>query len=65
MSLRGYLLAHTGRTGEAREVIRRLEAVSLERYVPPYAIALVYAGLDELDQALDWLEKALPYATSS
>ena len=58
MSLRGYLLAHSGRPDEAREVIRQLEAVSGTRYVPPYAIALVYAGLGELGAALEWLERA-------
>ena len=34
-SLRGYLLAKTGRSNEAREVLRRLESDSRERYVPP------------------------------
>jgi len=33
------------RTDEAREVLNPLEAVSRERYVPPYAMALVHAGL--------------------
>jgi serine/threonine-protein kinase len=44
--------------GEAREVLNTLEAVSRERYVPPYATALVHAGLGEQDQALDWLDRA-------
>ena len=46
-SLRGYLLAKTGRTNEAREVLRTLEALCRERYVPPYATALVHAGLGD------------------
>ena len=29
------------------------------RYVPPYASALVYLGLDERDKAFEWLNKAL------
>jgi TolB-like protein/DNA-binding winged helix-turn-helix (wHTH) protein/Flp pilus assembly protein TadD len=58
VSLRGYLLAKTGRAGEAREVLRRLEALSRERYVPPYAMAIVYAGLGEQQAVFDWLDKA-------
>jgi DNA-binding winged helix-turn-helix (wHTH) protein/tetratricopeptide (TPR) repeat protein len=58
VALRGYLLAKLGRTDEAREVLNTLEAVSHERYVPPYAMALVHAGLGQRDPALDWLERA-------
>ena len=58
ISLRGYLLAKAGRVNEAREVLRRLEAVSRERYVPPYAVALVHAGLGEREAVFEWLDKA-------
>jgi TolB-like protein/DNA-binding winged helix-turn-helix (wHTH) protein/Flp pilus assembly protein TadD len=58
ISLRGYILAKTGRANEAREVLRRLEADAGQRYVPPYAIALVYAGLGEREQVFEWLDKA-------
>jgi tetratricopeptide (TPR) repeat protein len=58
IALRGYLLAKMGRVNEAREVIRALETVSRERFVPPYAIGQVYAGLGETDQALAWLKRA-------
>jgi Flp pilus assembly protein TadD len=58
VSLRGYLLARAGRTNEAREILRRLETLSRERYVPPYATAIVHAGLGERDEVFDWLEKA-------
>jgi TolB-like protein/DNA-binding winged helix-turn-helix (wHTH) protein/Flp pilus assembly protein TadD len=57
-SLRGYVLAKTGRTNEAREVLRRLESDSRERYVPPVAMALVHAGLGEGDGVIEWLAKA-------
>ncbi|MGH7497260.1 MAG: protein kinase domain-containing protein [Gemmatimonadales bacterium] len=54
----GQALAMVGRTAEAREVLRRLEELSRERYVSPYHMAYVYTGLGEHDRAMDWLEKA-------
>ena len=44
LSFRGYLLAKLGRADEARDVLKTLAAVSRERYVPPYQMALVHAG---------------------
>jgi TolB-like protein/Flp pilus assembly protein TadD len=58
ISLRGYVLAKTGRANEAREVLRKLEADAGERYVPPYAMALVHAGLGKHEAVFEWLEKA-------
>ena len=46
------------RTDEARDVLRTLEAIGRERYVPAYAIALVHAGLGDPDAAFEWLERA-------
>lgn len=58
LSLRGYILATTGQSDKAEQVLRTLESISQERYVPPYALALVHAGLGRLDRALDWLRHA-------
>lgn len=58
ISAKGNILAVAGRQDEAREILRELEAISRERYVSPYRIALVHAGLGEIDLALEWLEKA-------
>lgn len=58
LSLRGYVLAKMGRVQEAREVFRTLEALSHERYVPPYAMALVNAGLGDPGPTFEWLDKA-------
>ncbi len=58
MSLRGYLFARMGKPEEAREVLQTLGSIGRERYVPPYALALVHAGLEEFDSAFTWLERA-------
>jgi tetratricopeptide (TPR) repeat protein len=62
IALRGYILARSGRTNEAEKIVRDLEAVSEaasgNRYVPPYAFALVHAGLGNRARSLKWLECA-------
>ena len=57
-SLRGYILAKQGRRRDAEAVLTTLEAIGRERYVPPYALALVHAGLGQRDLAFTWLERA-------
>jgi hypothetical protein len=32
--------------------------VAQDRYVPPYAVALVYAGLGKSDAVFEWLDRA-------
>jgi TolB-like protein/DNA-binding winged helix-turn-helix (wHTH) protein/Flp pilus assembly protein TadD len=58
VSFRGYVLGKSGRRQEAREVLRTLEALSQKRFVPPYATALVHAGLGERDLVFEWLDRA-------
>lgn len=58
MALRGYVFARTQRTKDAVEVLHTLEAISRERYMPPYAMALVHAGLGQKELALGWLDRA-------
>lgn len=58
ISARANILAVAGKHDEARQILRELETVSQERYVSPYRIALVYAGLGDTDRAFEWLEKA-------
>ena len=54
----GYILAVMGKRPEARAVLEELKTLSVQRYIPPYNIALVYNGLGERDATFDWLEKA-------
>lgn len=58
LALRGYLFAKVGPAQEAGEVLATLEALSHERYVPPYAMALVHAGFNRRDAAFEWLARA-------
>lgn len=58
ISLLGYALAVSGNREQARAVLDELNRLSNERYVPPNSIAMIYNGLDERDETLDWLEKA-------
>lgn len=58
LSLRGYVLAKAGRANEAGAVLRKLEGLAHDRFVPPFAMALVHAGLGEPDAVFEWLNKA-------
>ena len=58
VGLRGYILAKIGQTRPAREMVTMLDELSRTRYVPPYAPALIYAGLEEDQKVFDALEHA-------
>ena len=54
----GYVYARAGRSNDAHTIIAELTNRSTREYVPPYALALVHAGLGENGRALEWLERA-------
>ena len=58
ISLTGYILARSGRTAEARDLLGALDTASRHRYIPPYALALVHAGLGDADAVFEWLDRA-------
>ncbi len=53
----GHVYAVSGNRGEAEKIIKKLKGLS-ERYVAPYHIATIYAGLQGKDEAFEWLEEA-------
>ena len=53
-----YALARLGQRAEARQILNGLLQRSDDRYVPPYHIAVAYAGLGDRSNALAWLERA-------
>jgi len=57
-ALRAYILAKLGRVQETHEILSMLESLPPDRYVPPYAKALIHAGLGNRAEALGWLERA-------
>jgi adenylate cyclase len=54
----GWVYGVSGRADEARAVLSELNVRRREQYLRSVYFALVYAGLGERDEALDWLEKA-------
>ena len=57
LSLLGHAYAASGRKAEAQRVLAELDQQK-QRYVSPYTVATIYAGLGEKDEAFKWLEKA-------
>jgi tetratricopeptide (TPR) repeat protein len=53
---RAYALA--GQTDKAQKALVELREMAKRRYVSPYLLAVVYAGLGDRDQTFAWLEKA-------
>ena len=58
LSIAGYVQAVSGERAEAEQTIHTLLERAKEHYVPPYNIALVFAGLGDSHSALHWLELA-------
>jgi serine/threonine protein kinase/tetratricopeptide (TPR) repeat protein len=54
----GATYSFSGKSDEAKKVIDQLHQLSKHRYVSPFYMALIYEGLGQKDQALEWLEKA-------
>lgn len=57
--LAAYGYAPAGRRAEAVAILEDLKAAARERHVNPTAFSLIYAGLEDKDQAVYWLEQAV------
>jgi len=54
----GYVYASAGMRDRAEGVLKDLDELAKEEYVPSYGRAAIYAGLRDADKTLDWLERA-------
>jgi TolB-like protein/predicted Zn-dependent protease len=57
LGMLGRLYAAQGRKDEAQKILQQLRQNREQGYIPAYYLALVYLGLGDRTQALDWLEK--------
>jgi tetratricopeptide (TPR) repeat protein len=57
MGFLGYAYGEAGKREEAIRILETLQMRAEKRYVQPYSVAWVYAGLGEKDRAFEWLEK--------
>jgi tetratricopeptide (TPR) repeat protein len=58
LSLAGYVHAVSGNTRQAEAKVNEMIELTKTRYVPPYNVALVFAGLKETKMTLYWLAQA-------
>ncbi|MDE3180685.1 MAG: winged helix-turn-helix domain-containing protein [Acidobacteriota bacterium] len=54
----GHAFAAAGQKTQAKKILKELKDRSKSRYLPPYAPALILAGMGDISQSLDWLERA-------
>jgi tetratricopeptide (TPR) repeat protein len=59
LALLGHAYAVSGKTAEAKQVLNDLQELQGQRYVSPYTVAAIHAGLGDQEQAFKWLETAV------
>ena len=58
LAVLGHYYARSGATDKVRQVVQQLNDIAGHRYVSPQCFAYIHAGMNEIDQAFDWLAKA-------
>ena len=59
LALLGHAYAVAGKKSEAQQVLNDLQQLPPQRYVSPYTVAAIYAGLGDQEQAFKWLDRAV------
>jgi DNA-binding winged helix-turn-helix (wHTH) protein/TolB-like protein/Tfp pilus assembly protein PilF len=59
LALLGHAYAASGKKTEAQQVLTDLQQLQDQRYVSPYTVAAIYAGLGDKEQAFKWLDTAV------
>ena len=59
LALLGHAYAASGKTAEAKQVLNDLQQLQGQRYVSPYTVAAIHAGLGDQEQAFKWLQTAV------
>ena len=57
LSALGYAYGVAGKQDEAQKIVNRFIEISKEKYFSPMFISRVYAGMGDVDKAIEWLEK--------
>ena len=60
----GFVYGLSGQHAEAEKTLNRMKALMSRRYVTPYAIALLYAGMKDKNKTLEWLNRAFSERTN-
>jgi len=55
----GFWLARSGDSDKAKKLLEEMKKDSTSRYVQSFSIGMIYIGLGEKANALDWLEKEI------
>jgi len=58
VAARGFTCGKAGMSKDAEAVLQEMEALSKQRFVTAFGVALVHAGRGRIDEALRWLDRA-------